>query len=285
MKFDGGLINRGIFSISQLGNEVYGSVVNRPAGDLQVNANADVTFFGPITNRGTLHVGSNATATFESLLADLGTTGAGDVIVNGELDPDISFGPMSFGGDLTLGNLANLEIEIGGTALTEFARVEVGGDTLLDGSLEVALINGFTPQVGDRFEIVTSLGSTSGTFSSLSLPNLGPTLLWQLLPGPVTSLNVISTASADFNGDGSVNSADLADWEGDYSGSGSDADGDGDSDGPDFLIWQRLADLGPNSVAAAQTVPEPTSLLLLWIGILGSHGRGRSSLERRAAST
>jgi len=44
----------------------------------------------------------------------------------------------------------------------------------------------------------------------------------------------------DFDRDGVVDGADLAQWEGDYGlNDNSDADDDGDSDGADFLIWQR----------------------------------------------
>jgi len=67
-------------------------------------------------------------------------------------------------------------------------------------------------------------------------------------------------ASADFNKDGMVNAADLAQWNNDFGGPGSDTDNDGDSDGADFLAWQRQ--LGGESVASI-FVPEPTSGLLL----------------------
>jgi hypothetical protein len=44
----------------------------------------------------------------------------------------------------------------------------------------------------------------------------------------------------DFDGNGSVNSADLSVWQGAYGvNAAADADGDGDSDGRDFLAWQR----------------------------------------------
>src|SRR5690606_11299900 len=44
----------------------------------------------------------------------------------------------------------------------------------------------------------------------------------------------------DFNGDGMVDAADLAEWKSNFgTGPGADADGDGDSDGADFLAWQQ----------------------------------------------
>ena len=51
---------------------------------------------------------------------------------------------------------------------------------------------------------------------------------------------MIAGTPSDFNGDGTVDSDDLAKWKGDFGvKDDSDADGDGDSDGADFLAWQR----------------------------------------------
>jgi hypothetical protein len=50
----------------------------------------------------------------------------------------------------------------------------------------------------------------------------------------------IGGLSTDFNGNGVVNSADLAVWQASYGvNAGADADRDGDTDGRDFLAWQR----------------------------------------------
>lgn len=67
----------------------------------------------------------------------------------------------------------------------------------------------------------------------------------------------------DFNGDGTVDAADLAQWQADYGASaGSDADGDGDTDGDDFLVWQRNL----STPAGAVAVPEPAALALVAMG-------------------
>jgi hypothetical protein len=77
----------------------------------------------------------------------------------------------------------------------------------------------------------------------------------------------------DFNNDGMIDGADLAQWRGDFgetTGGGSDADNDGDSDGADFLAWQR--GFGTTSATpTAAAVPEPSAwmlsafaLLLVW---------------------
>jgi hypothetical protein len=69
-------------------------------------------------------------------------------------------------------------------------------------------------------------------------------------------------AQGDFNNDGMVDGADLAQWSGDFGvNDDSDADADGDSDGADFLAWQR--GFGTTSATAtAAPVPEPAAWLL-----------------------
>lgn len=73
-------------------------------------------------------------------------------------------------------------------------------------------------------------------------------------------------SQGDFDGSGTVDGADLAQWQGDFGLNGdSDANNDGVSDGADFLIWQRnfgLSAANPNATA----VPEPATCLLLLLG-------------------
>jgi hypothetical protein len=80
----------------------------------------------------------------------------------------------------------------------------------------------------------------------------------------ITAANVLEVlVGADFNLDGDVGGADLAQWQGDFNLNGdSDADGDGDSDGADFLAWQRQLGAG-SSATPAGGVPEPAAWSLL----------------------
>jgi len=87
-------------------------------------------------------------------------------------------------------------------------------------------------------------------------------------------------ATADFNRDGRVDGADLAQWQDDFGTSAfSDADGDGDSDGEDFLAWQRQ--FAPDSASPQQrSVPEPSPVALVAVGAVGLTVRRRAG-ERR----
>lgn len=76
------------------------------------------------------------------------------------------------------------------------------------------------------------------------------------------------TIPGDFDGNGMVNAADLAQWKGDFGvNDDSDANGDGRTDGSDFLIWQRNYGTGVPASSAAAAVPEPTALALVGLGV------------------
>jgi hypothetical protein len=164
----------------------------------------------------------------------------------------------------------------------EFATVESAGQATLNGMLNVTLASGFTPAAGDSFQLLTAAGGVSGSFSSTTLPTLGGGLAWDLdYNSDDVTLRVVAGLAADFNGDGSVNSADLSAWKANFGkATGAikaegDADGDGDVDGTDFLAWQRQVGTSTSTPAASQ-VPEPASWALVGLSaVLGAARRRR----------
>lgn len=107
--------------------------------------------------------------------ARLGGTGllTGDVTSDGTVAPGASAGTFAIDGDYAQGDDGALEIELAGTGDGEFDVLEVSGDADLDGTIEVSLLDGFVPAVGDRFLVLTA-GAVSGGFSVEELPDLGP---------------------------------------------------------------------------------------------------------------
>ena len=84
---------------------------------------------------------------------------------------DVSAGSQTVA-SITMSNSGSLNFGLGG-----------GGDQLvlseassLGGTLDLNLLNGFTPSAGDVFDLFS--GTTTGSFSQLNLPPLGGGLNW-----------------------------------------------------------------------------------------------------------
>jgi hypothetical protein len=78
-------------------------------------------------------------------------------------------GLLTITGNYTQTSSGVLSLGIGGyNAGTDFGQLAVGGTATLDGTLNVSLLNGFVPQSGDAFAILT-FASESGTFATLNV--------------------------------------------------------------------------------------------------------------------
>jgi hypothetical protein len=106
-------------------------------------------------------------------------TGAGQSSINisvtnsGILDIQ---GVLVITGNYTQTADGTLNLHIGGlTAGTEYDQLRITGVAQLDGTLNVFLVNDFTPSDGDNFRILT-FTSRVGDFATTNLPNLGSDL-------------------------------------------------------------------------------------------------------------
>ena len=196
-----------------------------------------LTFTGAVTGRGSF---------------------AGDVLFEGSYSPGDSPAQVEFG-SMTLGADATLVIELGGLEPGSQHDKLLADAAHLAGALEVDLINGFTPQLGDTFDVISATAGVTGAFAQLVQPLGMPAgLHFDVIYSPtLVQLEVARNFTADFDVDGDVDAEDLAQWQGDFGANDfSDADDDGDSDGADFLAWQQqLGAPAPPTPAAA--VPEP----------------------------
>jgi len=112
-------------------------------------------------------------------LAGFGTVTA-DVSSSGQVNPGVSPGILNIVGDYTQTSSGALNIEIGGlTVGTDFDQLNITGTADLDGTLNISLINGFNPSLGQSFVIMT-FASSIGNFSTINGLQIGGGLEFQV---------------------------------------------------------------------------------------------------------
>jgi Tol biopolymer transport system component len=268
LRFHGGLTNNSALAVSFGTTDVLGDVSNSATGTIAVAGNSGATFYDDVTNSGAMNVHAGSTAVFFGALAGNGNIGSGDVQALGDLLPGASPGTMAFGGNLSLGPLTNLEIELGGlVAGSQFDQLVVAGDATLAGTLDVSLIDDFALSLGDAFEIIDITGALSGTFAGLaegdSVGNFGGTSLRITYAGGDGNdvALFVPGLPGDFNFDGAVDAADYVFWR---------KTGINGPTGYDTWRSNFGESGGSGSVAGANTtVPEPTTLLMLMFVVAG----------------
>src|SRR5205807_1699335 len=107
---------------------------------------------------------NNGTAKGDGLIS------VSNFVNNGTISPGLSPGKITFSGGLSPGSTSNLSFELGGAtqgSQYDWLDKTSGGSVTLDGTLEVQLINGFTPQLLDDFTIVTTLSPILGAFDNV----------------------------------------------------------------------------------------------------------------------
>ena len=101
-------------------------------------------------------------------LSGVGTVTA-NVSNSGQINPgNGGAGTLAIVGTYTQAAGGTLNIELGGlTAGSQHDQLTVSGAATLNGTLNVTLINGFSPAVNDNF-IVLTFASRSGAFSTIA---------------------------------------------------------------------------------------------------------------------
>ena len=156
---NGGFVNNGVLEMTNLAAGANlarvlvqnGTLQNAPSGLIQTLAGSagggrviETTGGGNFENDGTLTVHASAAGTLTLVLS---------------------------GGFITTGTI---NLEVGGpVAGTDFDRIAVSGNTTLGGTLNVALINAFTPPAASSYLLLAqSAGTSGGTFATVNLPGV-----------------------------------------------------------------------------------------------------------------
>jgi hypothetical protein len=147
-----------------------------------------------------------------------------------------------------------------------------------DGTLLVALANGFAPASGSSFDLF-NWATTSGTFDTLTLPDLNAGLTWdtsQLYSSGVLRVVAAVGIPGDYNQNGVVDAPDFAVWR-DTVGSTTHlaADGNGNMmiDAGDYAVWKMnfgtiASGTGSSALWVVAPVPEPNSIVLLIVAVV-----------------
>ena len=159
----GGFENAGIVSVLQ-GRVLLGSGASTwidANGIIDVAAGGELQFFGQLT-----------------LLSVAVLTGTGlvdgDVLSSGTVRPGSELGRLRIEGNYTQTPDGRLELQIGGlVSETEYDELTVTGSAVMQGSLVLQLVDGFTPNLGDSFTLA-EFASTDGQFSAEILPAIAP---------------------------------------------------------------------------------------------------------------
>jgi hypothetical protein len=84
----------------------------------------------------------------------------------GIVTKSVDAGTMTLGGLFVQTSTGVLNLKIGGISDGQYDRLNVNS-AMLDGTLNINLINGFTPTSGDSFQVMT-YGSHTGTFATIN---------------------------------------------------------------------------------------------------------------------
>ena len=185
---------------SVISNSTKGGVVNlEKTGDGTWVVSGANTYSGTTTVAdGTLlvngaHTGGGAYTVAAG--ATLGGTGAtsGALTVSGVVNPGTTgAGTLTVNGNGTFNAGSTALFQLGGATAGQFDKLSLSGTLTAGGTLDVDLINGFTPAAGNSFDILDFTTAT-GAFT-LSLPALGGGLSWNT--SQLLTTGTISVAAA-----------------------------------------------------------------------------------------
>lgn len=166
------------------------------SGTLVVGTGSSFSTTSTFANSGTLDLSGAFSSAGLTNTGTIGGTGVitGNLVNAAVLSPGNSPGLLSVAGNLTLESASTLFMELGGLVEgVSFDSVHVSGLFTLAGSLDVVLIDGFSPSSGATFNLIDA-STTSGVFSSINLPTLTAGLVWDT--SALYSMGVLSVTGS-----------------------------------------------------------------------------------------
>ena len=234
---------------------------------------------GRLSINNALNTGNGTVSATAGVVAGSGVIG-GDLTNSGAtVAPGNSPGILTVDGNYNQTSGGTLAIEIGGTqAGMEYDVLNVLGDASLAGTLDVSLIDGFTPGGGDTFKVLTAGGdltdvgltlggSAAGSFAM----SIDTTNDWIMLMVAGAGL------AGDFSGNGVVDAADYTIYRDNLGGDSSVLGGNGTGAATvvqaDYDLWKQNFGNSSAGSSSGAAVPEPSTLIILGLGLAGLASR------------
>jgi hypothetical protein len=248
-------------------------------GRVNINNNIDLPVTNAVVTVNGGHVGGNG-----RINGRLTNTG-------GNVSPGTSVGTLTIDGQFQQNAAGTLNVELGGTAVGQYDRLAIVGGlngAILDGTLDVSLVNGFVPAVGNTFDVLTAAGGINNAGVISLHASDAPFYSLAVMSGTMLRLTVTNPISmgitGDFNNNGTVDAADYVLWR---DGGTLQNDPTPGVQSGDYDVWRaNFGRTGAGSAASiSATVPEPCSVvLMLGVGVALVSRRGIRFAELSAGS-
>ena len=255
---NGKVTKQGTGTLTLTGASVQTGLTTVSAGTLLVNnTTGSGTGTGPVTVAAAGKLGGTGTV-------------AGPITNNGTLVPGdgVAVGALHTGSDVISGASSHWAIELSGSASDQ---------VLIGGNLDLSAVDNLdiTGSGTGPWVIATYAGSLTGTFNNVTA---GYTVDYAT-PGQI----ILSTGAApllgDYNNNGTVDAGDYAVWRKNGANAALPNDGGAADQAARFTLWRQNFGKPPGAGSGVElsgaSVPEPSTMALLLIGLVGFATRRR----------
>ncbi len=167
-------------------------------GTITADVDGDFIVYVPIQNDGTIEVANGGILTVSGLVDNAGALSVGV----GSQD--------QFSGGFLQETTGTVAFEVGGTASGEYGSLTVSGGATFAGTLDVTLVDGYSPQVNDSVPVMT-FDFSADQFDTVNVSNLPLAIAANLLydPNDLTVLFGAAQMAADVASGVSADQSDL----------------------------------------------------------------------------
>jgi len=277
---EGASASASLFDLQNVG----GTIQVDATGTLGLNNSQNETSF--VQTSGELILNGTATGIADVEIRGGTLSGSGSLRLNGTLDqllaetggtisPGNSIDTLLVDGDVVIGDGGIFSVEVDGSGDADLLSIIQGafqpalGDIDLSSTSDFLDVTNLSGDVnGNQFVVLEYAGSRIGTFDNVTS---GVNVIYddpnnRILVEP-TALPVVF--DADFDDDSDIDGADFLTWQrgfglmGQTDNTNGDATFDGTINGADLAVWESQFSSLSIVLSASQSVPEPTSVLLL----------------------